>query len=398
MGKDLKGKELGPGVMQRKDGKYSGRYTGADGKRHEQYFNKVSEAKKYVALGKIHKDETVDTRADNLTVDEWYRYWMSVFKSSLAPNTQRNYRDRYERDIKPRIGKMRITDVRAMHCQQIINDMDGRYSTGTIYQTYICMGSMLKSAMQNDIIPKQPLNGVVMPRVKKKSAIHFLTVEEQERFVAAAKKTRNASQFLLVLQTGLRTGELIGLTWDCVDFENRVITVEKQMEYRYQRNAWRAAAPKTMAGFRKIPMTDEAYEILKKVYEKKPFRKESPLLDQELEYFDPRTGRTKRLRMKDLVFVNFRTGEPTKNSSYDTNLYKICENADIKPFCMHALRHTFATRCIERGVQPKALQKILGHSNLATTMDTYVHVTDESLEKAMAIFEKNSTPISSETA
>ena len=337
MGRDLKGKELGPGVMQRKDGKYSARYTGADGKRHEKYFDKVSEAKKYVALGKLNNDEDVDGRVETLTVDQWYRYWMRTFKSSLAPNTQRNYRDRYERDITPRIGKMKITDVKAMHCQQIINAMDGRYATSTIYQTYICMDSMLKSAMMNDTIPKQPLNGVVMPKVKKRGAIHFLTINEQNRFVEAAKKT--------------------------------------------------------MSGFRTIPMTDEAYDILRSVYEKRTFRKESPLLEQELEYIDPRSGRTRRFRMKDLVFVNFRTGEPTKNSSYDTNLYKICESAGIKPFCMHALRHTFATRCIERGVKPKALQKILGHSNLSTTMDTYVHVTDESLEEAMEIFSKNSTPI-----
>ena len=88
-----------------------------------------------------------------------------------------------------------------------------------------------------------------------------------------------------------------------------------------------------------------------------------------------------------LIFINFRTGEPVKNSTYDTNLYKICEKAGIKPFCMHALRHTFATRCIERGVNPKSLQKILGHAQLSTTMDTYVHVTDDSLELAMKIFE-----------
>ena len=393
MGRDLKGKELGPGVMQRKDGKYSARYTGADGKRHEKYFDKVSEAKKYVALGKLNSDEDVDGRVETLTVDQWYRYWMRTFKSSLAPNTQRNYHDRYERDIKPRIGKMKITDVKALHCQQIINAMDGRYASSTIYQTYICMGSMLKSAMMNDIIPKQPLNGVVMPKVKKRGVIHFLTIDEQNRFVEAAKKTRNAPQFLLVLQTGLRTGELIGLTWDCVDFDKRTITVEKQMEFRYGQKQWRAAPPKTMSGFRTIPMTDEAYDNIRSVYEKRPFCKESPLLEQELEYIDPRSGRTRRFRMKDLVFINFRTGEPTKNSSYYTNLYKICESAGIKPFCMHALRHTFATRCIERGVKPKALQKILGHSNLSTTMDTYVHVTDESLEEAMEIFSKNSTPI-----
>lgn len=73
MGRDLKGKELGLGVMQRKDGKYSARFTGADGKRHEKYFDKVSEAKKYVALGKLNSDEDADARAEDLTVDQWYR-------------------------------------------------------------------------------------------------------------------------------------------------------------------------------------------------------------------------------------------------------------------------------------------------------------------------------------
>jgi len=398
MGKDLKGKELGTGVMQRKDGKYSGRYTSADGKRHEGYFDKVSEAKKFVALGKLNTDEDVDKGVENLTVDEWYHYWMKTFKSSLSPNTQRNYRDRYMNDIKDFIGEMRIVDVKPMHCQHIINAMEGRYATSTIYQTYICLGAMLKSALVNDIILKQPMEGVVMPKVLRRKTIHFLTLDEQARFEEAAKRTRNWPQFCLVLQTGLRTGELIGLTWDCIDFEKRTITVEKQMEFRYGQKKWRASSPKTISGIRIIPMTEVAYEILKNIYEKKSYRKESPLLDEELEYMDPRIGQLRRFKMKDLVFINFRTGEPTKNSSYDTNLYKICEAAGIKPFCMHALRHTFATRCIERGVHPKCLQKILGHASLSTTMDTYVHVTDESLEEAMKIFSRNSTPIETKMA
>ena len=94
--------------------------------------------------------------------------------------------------------------------------------------------------------------------------------------------------------------------------------------------------------------------------------------------------------MRDLVFINWRTGEPAKNSSYDTHLYKLCDDAGIKRFCMHALRHAYATRAIEAGMQPKVLQKLLGHSSIKTTMDRYVHVTDDSLHKAVAEFEANS--------
>lgn len=144
-----------------------------------------------------------------------------------------------------------------------------------------------------------------------------------------------------------------------------------------------------MKSYRTIPLTERAYSILKSCYDERGTRKESPLLSQVLEYTDRRTGERRCLVMRDLVFINWRTGEPAKNSSYDTHLYKLCDEAGIKRFCMHALRHTYATRAIERGVQPKVLQQLLGHASIKTTMDRYVHVTDESLVAAVRQFESN---------
>ena len=103
---------------------------------------------------------------------------------------------------------------------------------------------------------------------------------------------------------------------------------------------------------------------------------------------DRRTGQQKVLVMEDLVFINWRTGEPAKNSSHDTHLYKLCDEAGIKRFRMHALRHTYATRAIESGMQPKVLQKLLGHASIKTTMDRYVHVTDDSMNLAVQQFER----------
>lgn len=137
---------------------------------------------------------------------------------------------------------------------------------------------------------------------------------------------------------------------------------------------------------------------LKSCYDERHTRKEAEILSQILEYVDRRTGETKYLCMRDFVFINFRTGEPAKNSSYDTHLYKLCDEAKIKRFCMHALRHTYATRAIESGVMPKVLQELLGHSSIKTTMDCYVHVTGESLVNAVNQFQSDQMIQNAETA
>ena len=205
-----------------------------------------------------------------------------------------------------------------------------------------------------------------------------------------AKRSHNYYQYALLLETGLRTGELVGLTWDAIDWEKRTLTVNKTLEYRHKQGYWRAGPPKTQQSYRTIPLTNKAYEILEKVYANVRYRKEADTLSQTLEYMDRRTGEKSTLVMSDLVFINWRTGEPAKNSSYDTHLYKLCDEAKIKRFCMHALRHTYATRAIESGMQPKVLQKLLGHASIKTTMDRYVHVTEDSLLKAIRQFENAS--------
>ena len=91
--------------------------------------------------------------------------------------------------------------------------------------------------------------------------------------------------------------------------------------------------------------------------------------------------------MRDMIFINPYTGEPVKNSTYDSGIYAICDKLQIERSHMHALRHTYATRAIERGVSPKVLQMLLGHDHVQTTMDRYVHVTDDSLRDAVNQFE-----------
>ena len=390
MGKNLKGKECGKGIRQRKDGLYSARFVDKLGNRHEKYFATIPEACNWIEESKYadkHEGIFVPTET---TVDEWFEFWIENIVGDLAPNTLRNYRERYTFNIQPVIGKMAIANVKPMHCKKVLLQMDETYAGSTIRQTYIAMGTMLKAALMNDLIIKHPMNGVRYTKpVRAKDDIKFLTREEQRIFLEAAKRSHNYNQYALILETGLRTGELIGLTWDAIDFEKRTLTVNKTLEYRHKQGYWRAGPPKTPQSYRTIPLTERAYNILKEIWDNREHRKKSPLLSETLEYIDRRTGATSQLVMGDLVFINWRTGEPAKNSSYDTHLYKLCDEAGIKRFCMHALRHTYATRAIEAGMQPKVLQKLLGHASIKTTMDRYVHVTTESMDQAIKQFENN---------
>jgi integrase len=390
MGKNLKGKEIGKGICQRKDGLYVARFVNRYGNRTTKCFPTIPEAKNWLSEAKYADSHEEVFVPSEMTVDDWFDFWIENIVDDLAPNTRRNYRERYNRNMKAILGRIKLSDVRPMHCKAVLTRMDKDYAGSTIRQAYIAMGTMFRSALMNGLIAKHPMDGVRYTKpVRAVSDIKFLTIEEQEKFLEVAKRSHNYFQYALMLETGLRTGEMIGLTWDAIDWKKRTLTVNKTLEYRHKQGYWRAGPPKTQQSYRTIPLTSKAYAILEMVAATVGERKESETLFQTLEYIDRRTGQTSTLVMRDLVFINFRTGEPAKNSSYDTHLYKLCDEAGIKRFCMHALRHTYATRAIERGMQPKVLQKLLGHASIKTTMDRYVHVTDASLSNAVKLFEQS---------
>ncbi len=390
MAKDLKGRELGKGLSQRKDKKYSARYVTKNGKRLEKYFDTLPEARNWLADSRYEDTHGTTGITSTVTVDTWFNYWYDNLIVDLSPNTRRNYKERYEKNVKPTIGKMCMSDVKPMHCKMILNNMMAVYAGSTIRQTYIAMGTMFRAAVMNDVISKHPMDGVRYTKPVKAASDHrVLSIEEQRKFLEVAKTSHNYYQYALILETGLRTGEMIGLTWDAVDMVNKTLTVNKALEFRHKQQVWRAGPPKTQSSYRTIPLTNRAYNLLLELRELRKSQKMSKDLEQVLTYTDRHTGQTASLDMRDLVFINFRTGMPTKNSSYDTHLYKLCDVAGIPPFCMHTLRHTYATRAIESGMPPKVLQKLLGHASIQTTMDTYVHVTDDSLSKAVQQFEVN---------
>lgn len=364
MGKDLRGKELGEGIYQQANGTYCARFVDRFGKRKSKRSKKLQEVRQWLADAIYINEHSDIEQATSMMVDAWFEYWIDVKKKTVRPNTVRNYTERYHRNIQNVIGKKLLTEVKPIHCQKIFTNMaDEGYRTTTIYQTRIALYNMLEFAKENEVILSNPCKKSVKSDMGKPSQKkEALTIDVQKKFWEQAKGQSYENQYRFILQTGLRTGELVGLKWEDIDFENRTLKIQRSMEYRYSVGVWRIGEPKSKSGYRTIPLTDEAVRILKAQKEKNMKIKVIP---EEWSEF---------------VFL-CRKGQPVKNSTYDTALFKICEKAGINKFSMHVLRHTFATRCIEGGMMPKTLQKILGHSNIGITMNLYVHITEEEKQK-----------------
>lgn len=371
MGKSLKGKELGIGITQRKDGRYSAKFKSKSGKRVEKYFDKLQEARKWLSEAKYKDEHGNIGSSTNMTVDTWFEYWITQIKGDTVRwRTIRNHQDRYNKNIRKNIGDMIISDIKPMHCQNIINIMsDTGYSYGTMEKARETMSAMFSDAFENGIVTMNPVTKSVKIPQKEINDVRVMTVEEQEKFLCCAKKSVNYWHFIFVLQTGVRSSELRGLKWKDIDLENRIIHVRRNVDYNLIEKKFTSGELKTSSAKRDIPITDTALNALMTMKKKK----------------ESSNRKIVSIEFSDNIFLN-NNGNFNRSSDYCRCLKFICDRAGIEKISMHTLRHTFATRCIESGMKPKTLQKILGHSKISTTMDLYVHVTDNEKEKEMKKF------------
>lgn len=360
MGKDLRGKELGVGISQRKDGLYTARFTDKLGKRRQQYFRKLQECRQWLADAQFEDEHGNVLQGENPTVDAWFEYWIDNIKgNTLRKNSLKDYKNKYEKHIKPFIGNMLLNDVKPLHCQNILSNMADNHADSVIRGCRFVMQTMFYSAVENELITKNPVTKSIQAKSRKLSVEkNALTVREQVLLLSASEKSTFYNEWALILQTGLRVGELTALRWTDVDFKSKMLHVGKTMSYNHADQKWEDGVPKTKSSIRDIPLTQEAIRILKKQREK---RNKITIVS---------------IDFSDLVFLN-KFGRPTARSTYDEALKRKCDKIGIKRISMHILRHTYATRCIEAGMRPKTLQMILGHSNISMTMDLYVHVSNE---------------------
>ncbi|MDR2650562.1 MAG: site-specific integrase [Clostridiales bacterium] len=297
-----------------------------------------------------------------ITVNEWLDIWLETYKTlSVKPTTLLIYMSRADNHIRPAIGHLKIQELRRDAIQSMINELSRRLAPETVKGVYITLHAALEQACQNNLISANFASSAVLPKAGKTRAQVF-TTEEQHRFMDAAKTSYMGEMFLLDLGTGLRIGELISLTWNDIDFENSVLRVNrtlnivKSVEGSGQKWLKTFGTPKTASSVRSIPLLPYMSELLKSVKKRQDER-----------------GMKVRYEDNNLVFAT-RSGRPLDPRNMQRVFQAILKRAGLSGFHIHSLRHTFATRGLEQGIELRVLQELLGHSTIKITADLYTHV------------------------
>ena len=371
MGKDLKGKELGVGLTQRKDGLYQGRYKDRFGKTKSIYGKKITDVRKELVIA-IADNQLCVSVQDEVNLDAWFNRWLEVYKvKSVRPNTLREYVNAYQKNISPYLGNRKINSIVKSDIQNLIAIADENgYQYERQNEIRVLLTDMFARAIEDNLMISNPAKGVKLYKEKEVRAV-ALTRNEQDLFFEFSKDTYYDNLFNVAINTGLRPGEIFALTEDDINFEKGYIDVNKTLVYqRYltdEHKTFHVEQPKTKQSYRKVPINSICKGYLRKQIElKKAVSQRKPKEQNNFLFVTRFNTPLNSVIMSDAIRAIVR--KINKTRSLDEH---------FSFFNGHRFRHTFATRCLEAGLQPKVVQSYLGHASLKMTMDLYTHVTQE---------------------
>lgn len=387
---------LRKGETQRQDGIYDYRWTSPDGKRHSIYASTLEELRAKEEQITVDAHDGIKTETRMVTVNEMFDLWCDL-KRGIKDNTFQNYKYMYNLFIRPNFGKMRITMVKKTDVKRFYNTLaDGKIlKVSTIDTLHNILHQVFDMALNDSYIRLNPTDNMLKElkkahnfSVEKRKA---LTIPEQELFMRFLKDSPQYNHwypiFAVMLGTGMRVGELTGLRWCDIDFDEDLISVNHTLVfYNHGDNkgcTFSINTPKTEAGNRTIPILPSVKEALQ--MERK--------MQQE---FDVKCS-VSIDGYSDFIFVN-RFGATQHQGTLNKAIKRIIRDCNdevllkskekdpvlLPPFSCHSLRHTFTTRAVESGMNVKVLQEVLGHKDISTTLNIYTDVTRDTKKKEVS--------------
>ena len=372
----------GENIRKRKDGRWEARYIKGrknDGKiiYGSIYAKTYKEVKQKLHIYLENNTVTIN-HSKQIKFNEVVKQWLNYKKSFIKDSTYNKYLNTYEKYIKDYMLSYYINQLTNNHIQNFILDLSKKtnyrtnkpLSLSTMRVVVYIIKSVFSFASKQGFITPIKID-VDIPKIEKKQ-IHVLQKQEQlilENYCMNQINLYTLS-ILFCLYTGVRIGELCALKWNHIDFNNHLIIInqtvqriQNKRENNISKTYLSITKPKTVNSLRRIPITSNLYTILKEYYNQNCKKNDSYIFNNQSNIpIDPRR-----------IQKHFKT---------------ILLKLNLTSITFHGLRHTFATRCIELGMDIKTLSEILGHSNVATTMSIYVHSTDNQKKEQMELLSK----------
>lgn len=369
-------------------------------KRHSIYAPTLVQLREMEEQIIVDKHDGIKADVKALTVNDCFKLWKEL-KRGVKDSTFQNYVYMYEMFVMPTFGKKRVVQVQRSDIKRFYNGLVDQkvLKISTVDNIHNVLHQVFQVAVDDNYIRQNPTDRMLKElriahghEIEKRKA---LTLPQQELFFNYMKNTPRYRHwypvFYIMANTGMRVGELTGLRWQDVDMENGMISVNHTLVYYNHRDElgtyFSINTPKTEAGCREIPMVAgvrEAFEMIRE--------------------YQQETGIQSKVRIdgyENFIFVN-KDGNMQHHGTLNKAIKRICRDCNdqvlleqgiesnpvlLPNFSCHILRHTFATRLCESGINIKVIQDVLGHVDVSTTMDIYVDVMNETKKRELANFD-----------
>ena len=371
-------------VYQKKDGSWVAQMAVPNKSTRKFFYGKSeSEVKKKLKQFQNEIIKNGYTEIKNITVREYMEDWLySVKKNELKPKTFDSIELTLNHQICPYIGDIQIGSLTSNDVQQLMNTLVAQgLSYSTIKKAYDAINGCFKLGIIKGEVIKNPCAGVSLPKNLKVNRSKTIKIFTDEQIESICKESifkygngkmmyRLGYSIIVLLYTGMRMGELLGLKWGNIDFQNNtvkitnsVVTVKNRSKSDKIKTKWVVIdqdSTKTKSGERIIYLNHKTTEALKEIQKINPHSEYVMSTSNNRIYYP---------RNLDRMFRN------------------ILNRCEIEPCGVHVLRHTFASMLLKKGVDVKTVSELLGHSDVSVTYNTYIHLIKEQKQQAVGLLD-----------
>ena len=356
-------------IRKRSDGRWEARYSnGFDPKtgkliQKSVYGKTQKEVRQKLAKITSEIDEGTYIEPNSIKLSEWLTVWLRDYIGNVKPATVKSYADHVKLNIIPYIGKTQLGKLSPAMIQTMYNTLQHEkgLSPKTIKNVHGVLHRSLTQAQKMGYIRQNPLDAVTLPRIEK-AQIKPMEEEDLTRFLKEIKGNPYELVFFVTVFTGLRQGEVLGLTWDCVDFEHKTLYINKQLQKDKKVGGEYALVPTKNSRSRIVTVADSVMAVLQKVKQEQAHKKEIA----DLAWSNP----------WNLVFTN-EFGQHLCHFTVYHRFKDIVRGIGLEDARFHDLRHSYAVVSIESGDDIKTVQSNLGHATASFTLDVYGHVSQK---------------------